>query len=100
MTTKDKVTIGIEAITALAIIGGGFKLYGSLEARTTDLERRVAALEERGGQGVKVGDLCLKLLEDEGRTHDKASLQRIEAQIDQFGCTVRVPAKSTHLVEQ
>src|SRR4051812_9167626 len=71
--------------------------YGRLTSSVEQLEKRVAAVEQKGTPGTKLADLCLKLITDQASSDSIANSgtpeqERIEKQLNRLGCYDNVPA--------
>lgn len=87
-----------EGVSTLVLLGGGIYAFGRFSDRMDQFERRLDSLEAKAMPGTHLGDLCLKLLDDERTAdinHDSGMSDRVAKQLDKFGCYARVNVNAT-----
>jgi hypothetical protein len=88
----------IEIISTIVLLGGGFYAFGKFNGRLDQIEKRVDNLETRvdplRALRVGKGDLCLKLLDQQGSTGDAKRQDQLQRQWEREGCD-SLPANAT-----
>ena len=100
----DKSHVVVALVSAAAVAGIQFLSFGATYGRLTSsveqLEKRVSKLEQKAMPGTKLGDLCLKLIEEQAASDSLSNSgtpeqERIEKQLTRLGCYDNVPANAT-----
>lgn len=93
----------IEIISTVVLLGGGFYAFGKFNGRLDQIEKRVDNLETRidpiRALRVGKGDLCLKLLDQQGSAKDDKRRGQIQKQWEREGCD-DMPANATVRVDE